>query len=240
MESSDFAVVRVIPSNADAARRLLRRQNLPFSECDLLIVELGEGHSLSSMCIYLLGVELNIHFAYPLMIREEGGPTIALAVDDRTLAGRSCCASGSGSWARRTWRSVEGARTAGAPQSHAKAAAQWAAASVEAGGRVFRGRSGDLAELAGAALAVAREGVGPAGVAAGGLLAALLEARRRGRRAAGLGPERTAALHEAGLAAAAVEHLLRGADAAAHAEVDEVLPHVGAGTSCPASRSTCR
>jgi len=88
VESSDFAVVRLIPSSATAARMLLRRHQFPFSECDLLIVELGEGHSLSSMCIYLLGVELNIHFAYPLMIRERGSPTIALAVDDRVLAGQ--------------------------------------------------------------------------------------------------------------------------------------------------------
>ncbi|HVP73810.1 MAG TPA: hypothetical protein VMS30_08730 [Phycisphaerales bacterium] len=88
MESSDYAVVRIIPNNADAARALLRRHGLAFSELDLLIVELTEGHSLTSMCIYLLGAELNIRFAYPLMLRPNGTPTIALSVDDQTLAGQ--------------------------------------------------------------------------------------------------------------------------------------------------------
>jgi hypothetical protein len=88
MESSDYAVVRIIPNNADAARNLLRRKGVAFSELDLLIVELTEGHTLSSMCLYLLGAELNIRFAYPLMLRPNGTPTIALSVDDQTLAGQ--------------------------------------------------------------------------------------------------------------------------------------------------------
>ena len=87
MESSDYAVVRIIPNNADAARSLLREHNLAFSEVDLLIVELSHGQSLSSMCLYLLGAELSIRFAYPLMLRPNGTPTIALAVDDHVLAG---------------------------------------------------------------------------------------------------------------------------------------------------------
>ena len=88
LESSDHAVVRIIPNNADAARALLRRHSLAFSEFDLLIVELAENHNLTSMCLYLLGAELNIRFAYPLMLRPDGPPTNALAVDDQQLAGQ--------------------------------------------------------------------------------------------------------------------------------------------------------
>ncbi len=88
LESSDHAVVRIIPNNADAAREVLRQNGLPFSEFDLLIVELADDHTLTSMCLYLLGAELNIRFAYPLMLRPDGTPTIALAVDDQMLAGQ--------------------------------------------------------------------------------------------------------------------------------------------------------
>jgi hypothetical protein len=89
LEASDFAVVRMVPNNADAARVLLREHEVPFSEHDLLIVELCEGdQSLSRMCLYLLGAELNIRFAYPLMLEPSGEPTIALAVDDHHLAGQ--------------------------------------------------------------------------------------------------------------------------------------------------------
>ncbi len=88
VEASDHAVVRVIPNNADAAREVLRHEGLPFSEFDLLIVELADDHTLTSMCLYLLGAELSIRFAYPLMLRPNSRPTIALAVDDQTLAGQ--------------------------------------------------------------------------------------------------------------------------------------------------------
>ncbi|MHC4776839.1 MAG: acetolactate synthase [Planctomycetota bacterium] len=88
VESSDHAVVRIIPNNADAAREVLRENELPFSEFELLIVELADDHTLTSMCLYLLGAELNIRFAYPLMLRPNSTPTIALAVDDQTLAGQ--------------------------------------------------------------------------------------------------------------------------------------------------------
>lgn len=88
LEASDYAVVRMIPNNADAARVLLREHGVAFSELDLLVVELAHGHSLSSMCLHLLAAELNIRFAYPLMLRPNGTPTIALAVDDHVLAGQ--------------------------------------------------------------------------------------------------------------------------------------------------------
>lgn len=87
-EASDYAVVRVITNHSDAARDLLRSQKLPYSETRLLVVEIIESHTLSRMCLYLLGAEINIQFAYPLMMKPNGTPTIALAVDDLTLAGQ--------------------------------------------------------------------------------------------------------------------------------------------------------
>jgi len=88
VESSDYAVVRMIPNRSEVARQLLREHRLPFAELDLLVVELCEGHTLTSLCLYLLGAELNIRFAYPLMFRPNGQPTIAVAVDDHVLAGQ--------------------------------------------------------------------------------------------------------------------------------------------------------
>ncbi|MEL6740871.1 MAG: hypothetical protein AAFP26_09480 [Planctomycetota bacterium] len=86
-EASDHAVVRLICNNAAIARRMLKDDDLPFSEHEVLVVELGEGHTLTGLCVSLLGAELNIMFAYPLMM-EPSAPTIALACDDPTLAGQ--------------------------------------------------------------------------------------------------------------------------------------------------------
>lgn len=87
-ESAEYGVIRIIANNADATRKLLREQGHSFSELDLLIVELCNGHSLSSLCLSLLGAELNIRFAYPLLLAHNGTPTIALAVDDNFLGGQ--------------------------------------------------------------------------------------------------------------------------------------------------------
>lgn len=87
-EASDHAVVRLITNSAAITQSLLKREQLAFCEKDVLVVELSQGHTLSSLCLSLLGAELNIQFAYPLMLRPNGTPTIAIAVDDHILAGQ--------------------------------------------------------------------------------------------------------------------------------------------------------
>lgn len=87
-EASDHAVVRLVTNDALTAKRILKDLKLAYSEHDVLVVELSEGHTLASLCLSLLGAELNIQFAYPLMLRPNGTPTIALAVDDPVLAGQ--------------------------------------------------------------------------------------------------------------------------------------------------------
>lgn len=87
-EASDHAVVRIITNSARQARDVLESEGLPYSQRDVLVVEICGKHTLSSMCLCLLSAELSIHFAYPLMLRSSYSPTIALAVDDLTLAGQ--------------------------------------------------------------------------------------------------------------------------------------------------------
>lgn len=86
-EASDHAVVRIITSSAGEAAKVLIASDLPYTTLDVLVVELSGGHTLASMCLHLLAAELSIHFAYPLMMRQNA-PAIALAVDDMTLAGQ--------------------------------------------------------------------------------------------------------------------------------------------------------
>ena len=90
-EASDHAVVRIITNIADFARDILRMHCLPYSELDVLVVQLGtETDSLSTLCKSLLTAELSVRFAYPMMHNdpETGLPAVAIAVDDSTLAGQ--------------------------------------------------------------------------------------------------------------------------------------------------------
>jgi hypothetical protein len=87
-EASDHAVVRLITTKAAIAKRVLVQGKLPYAELDVLVVELSQGRTIANLCLALLSAEINIHFAYPLMLRPNGTPTIALAVDEPTLAGQ--------------------------------------------------------------------------------------------------------------------------------------------------------
>ncbi len=88
VDSADHAVVRLVTSNSALTRRLLNRFEHACSEIDLVVVELpDESASLLSVCEVLLSAELNIHYAYPLIVRPRGLAAIALQTDDTVLAG---------------------------------------------------------------------------------------------------------------------------------------------------------
>lgn len=85
--SVDTALVRLICSNPDLARTVLRDAGFSFTEQELLVVALPKKTTqpLMTLCSALLAAEINIHYAYPLMLSPRG-PALALYVDDRTLA----------------------------------------------------------------------------------------------------------------------------------------------------------
>jgi hypothetical protein len=88
-ESTDSSLVRLICSDADLGRRVLTQNGFSFTESELLAVELPKrtGEPIVAICAALLAAEINIHYAYPLLLRPRG-PALALYVDDPTLAAR--------------------------------------------------------------------------------------------------------------------------------------------------------
>ncbi|MEM1026702.1 MAG: acetolactate synthase [Planctomycetota bacterium] len=88
VDSADHAVVRLLTSNSALARRLLFRFEHCCSEIDVIAVELPRETALAEVCEVLLSAELNIHFAYPLLVRPRGLPVMAMHTDDIVLAGQ--------------------------------------------------------------------------------------------------------------------------------------------------------
>ena len=88
-ESGDTALVRLICAEPDFGRELLQTAGFAFAESELLAVELPKRtkQPLLAVCSALLAAEINIHYAYPLL-RRPSGPSLALFVDDPTLAAR--------------------------------------------------------------------------------------------------------------------------------------------------------
>jgi hypothetical protein len=87
LDSADCAIIRIVVSDPERARETFELAKLPFLEGDLLVVELPEGlHPLAKICKALLAAEINISYAYPVMLNPNGKPALALHVDDHETA----------------------------------------------------------------------------------------------------------------------------------------------------------
>jgi hypothetical protein len=86
-ESADAALVRIIISDPDAAKPLLKAKGFSLSVTEVLCVEMPKRarNPLSGLCSCLLAAELNLHYTYP-MIKGPTGPAVVVYVDDTTLA----------------------------------------------------------------------------------------------------------------------------------------------------------
>ena len=86
VDAADHAVVRLLTSHAVLAKRLLERHNLPFSQHDVLVVELTNGSTLEDICTAMLSAEININYIYPLLVRPRNLPALVIHADDITFA----------------------------------------------------------------------------------------------------------------------------------------------------------
>ena len=87
IDSSDCAIIRMVPSDPERAYEIFEQASLPFTESDLLVVTLPDGaQPLLQICRALLEAEISIHYAYPLMVAHLGRGALALHVEDLDTA----------------------------------------------------------------------------------------------------------------------------------------------------------
>ena len=89
VETADCAIIRIVPSSSERAYEILQAAKLPFTESDLLVVKLPDNDQpLLTICKAMLGAEINIHYAYPLMIGvgPMGHTALAMHVEDHEAA----------------------------------------------------------------------------------------------------------------------------------------------------------
>jgi hypothetical protein len=87
IDSADCSIVRLVLSDPERATETFQLAGLPFLESDLLVVQLPEEKQpLARICKALLAAEINIHYAYPLLIGPSGHSALALHVDDTETA----------------------------------------------------------------------------------------------------------------------------------------------------------
>jgi hypothetical protein len=87
VDSADCAIIRLVLSDPERAREIFEQANLPVTESDLLVVKLPDGpQPLLQICKALLVAEVDIHYAYTLLIGAQGSAALALHVADHETA----------------------------------------------------------------------------------------------------------------------------------------------------------
>ena len=82
-DSSDCCIVRVLLSHSEQGRLILDEAELHYAMNELLVCGLPGGPgALGEMCGALLQAEINIYYAYPLLVHPLGLCAVALHVDN--------------------------------------------------------------------------------------------------------------------------------------------------------------
>ncbi len=85
IETSDCAIVRLVTNHYERAFEVLSNAKFAFTESDLLVVKLPDNDQpLLTITKALLSGEIDIHYAYPLLIGvgPMGSTALAIHVDD--------------------------------------------------------------------------------------------------------------------------------------------------------------
>jgi len=87
-DSADCCILRLMLSHPEQGREILVSSERAFAENELVVAELPVGpQSLIELCAALLQAEVNIHYAYPLIVHPHGRAAVALHVDNIEQAG---------------------------------------------------------------------------------------------------------------------------------------------------------
>ena len=81
LDTTDSAIIRLVVDNPDKARELLVRENFPFTESSLVVVEVNPTE-LNRLMAALLEAELNINYLYSLLPHPQGKPVLGLSMED--------------------------------------------------------------------------------------------------------------------------------------------------------------
>jgi hypothetical protein len=94
LDSADSAIVRLVVDDPDRARELMINNDFPYSEADLLVVEIDDESKLTAVLAALLEAEVNIHYVYSFIKRPRGKAALALSVEDPDIAAQAVAQRG--------------------------------------------------------------------------------------------------------------------------------------------------
>ena len=95
VDTADCAIIRLVLNDANRAREILERAGLMFAESDLLVIRIPDvNQPVLRICKSLLEAEVNIHYAYPLLIGPSVNAALALHVEEHEQAAKQLASQG--------------------------------------------------------------------------------------------------------------------------------------------------
>jgi hypothetical protein len=89
LDTTDSAIMRLIVDDRDKARELMVNNDFPYTECDVLAVEITDETDLRDVLAALLEAEINVHYVYSFIKRPEGRAALAINVEDADVAAQA-------------------------------------------------------------------------------------------------------------------------------------------------------
>lgn len=86
LDTTDSAIMRMIVDDPDKARELMVNNDFPYTECEVVAVEIGDESRLRPVLAALFEAEINVHYVYSFIKRPEGGAALAMSVEDGDVA----------------------------------------------------------------------------------------------------------------------------------------------------------
>ncbi len=81
-DTTELALVRLIPSDPETAEMLFIEKGIPHVVCPVTVVELrAPDRSLVHALAAILSAEINLDFSYPLLVRPAQHPVLVLHLD---------------------------------------------------------------------------------------------------------------------------------------------------------------
>jgi hypothetical protein len=89
LDTTDSAIMRVIVDDPDKARELMVNNDFPYTECEVVAVEIGDESKLRGVLAALFEAEINVHYVYSFIKRPADGAALVLNVEDSDVAAQA-------------------------------------------------------------------------------------------------------------------------------------------------------
>lgn len=89
LDTTDSAIVRLVVDDPELARELMVNNDFPYTETDVLAVEITDEADLKGVLAALFEAEINVHYVYSFIKRPEGKSALAINAEDSDVAAQA-------------------------------------------------------------------------------------------------------------------------------------------------------